>query len=598
MSLEDKIAQKLMPDIQGWQVGVASGGTCAKFPPDVIVTNSEIDTYLKKYKFGGVILFALNLRDTTAGIRLVDEFQKSNAVNNKIPLMISTDQEGGLVTRLGLGTMFPGNMAMAATGNLGYTSQAAAIMAKELKSVGIQVQFGPDVDVNINPANPVIGARSFGDDPSSVSLNTAAYVKAVQEQGTVSCAKHFPGHGDTATDSHIGLPLVNKTRPQWEAEDLPPFKAAIAAGVDMIMTAHIQYPNLDPTQLVSPKTGETIYMPATLSRTIQNDILRGELGFEGVTVTDAMNMAGIVQQFEAVDAVGRLFTAGVDIALMPIPVSCAPNIDNVQRVIDHIVDLVNDGTIKMKDIDDSVKRILKLKMKYGILKLDDTPVEQKIATGLANVNTAASKATEKQISDDAVTLVKNDPVTGIPFKTTPQSNVVIFTAVTSYTSTFTQIMTDLNADFNYSVTSFQGDVEYNPTYKALVDSATHIIIGSELGANTPAITGSGVIDQGASTTTYRFNFPRAVLDEAIAQNKPVVLLSQRVPYDIGYYPDAPTAMCIYGVKAITNGVYGMPNLKSGISAILGITKPKGKLPVQIPDTLGKILYERGTGLTL
>ncbi|OMJ14817.1 Beta-hexosaminidase, partial [Smittium culicis] len=170
--------------------------------------------------------------------------------------------------------------------------------------------------------------------------------------------------------------------------------------------------------------------------------------------------------------------------------------------------------------------------------------------------------------------------------------------VTSYTSSFTSIMNDLNADFKFSVNSFQGNVTYNDTHKALIDSATHIIIGSELGANTPAITGSGVIDQGASTTTYRFNFPRAVLDEAIAQKKPVVLLSQRVPYDIGYYPDAPTSVCIYGVKAITNGVYGMPNLKSGISAILGITKPKGKLPVQIPDTVGNILYERGTGLTL
>ncbi|OMJ27691.1 Beta-hexosaminidase [Smittium culicis] len=605
MSLDDKIAQKMMPDIQLWQQGVAVGSNCPRFSTEITEINPEIEDFIKKYKFGGIILFAKMLGTTEQGMRFVEALQQANAVNNKLPLMISTDQEGGLVTRLGEGTVFPGNMAMAATGNIDYISQAAGIMAKELKAAGIQMQFGPDADVNVNPANPVIGARSFGDDADQVATNVVAYVKAVQEQGTISCAKHFPGHGDTASDSHTSLPLVDKTRAQWEQEDLPPFKSAIAAGIDMIMTAHIQYPNLDSNQIVSPRTGETIYYPATLSRTIQNDILRGELGFKGVTITDAMNMAGIIQQFQPVDAVGRVFMAGVDIVLMPIPVNCTQGYLNIQASIDHIKDLVNDGTIKIKDIDDSVKRILKLKMKYGLLKLDNTPLNQKIANAKSSIYSDASKAIEKQISDDAITLLKNDENTGIPFKTTSDSNLLIYSPVGTYVPYYTTELNRFNVDFKSTVVNYQG-ITYNSTTKAQVDAtiksqieaATHIIIASELGANTPAINGNGDITQGSQSNAYLYNFPRAALTEAMAQNKPLVFLSQRVPYDVGYYPDVPTAMCMYGVKRIDYGIYGMPNLRSAISAILGITKPKGKLPVQILDTTGEILFERGSGISL
>ncbi|OLY79054.1 Beta-hexosaminidase [Smittium mucronatum] len=592
MSVRDKITQKMMPDIRNWRPG-----SCTSPQIDVTQIIPEIDAYLQKYKWGGLILFAQNVVDTGLTAALTDQLQKSNAQTNKIPLLISTDQEGGLVTRLGHGTMFPGNMAMCATRDLDNTQKAATIMAQELKAVGINVQFGPVSDVNINPQNPVIGVRSFSDDPNLVSANAPVYAKAVQEQGTISCAKHFPGHGDTATDSHFGLPRVDKTLAQWEAQDMPPFLADINAGIDMVMTAHIQYPNLDPTLVVSQKTGESLYLPATLSKVILNDILRVQLGFNGVIITDAMNMLGIVQEFGQTEAVGLSFKAGVDIVLMPAPVVCVDQESQLDDIINSVLGMIDSGDYTVQELDESVARILNLKKKYGLLQLDNTPVDQKVSNAVAFVNNANSKAIEKQMSNDAMTLLKNDASRGIPFVTDSSSKVLVFVTDATQVAAINMIVKDLG--INVPVTAFSyGSAVYGPTHKAMIDGATHIIIGSQVTLNNPAIDGNGDIIQDTTSGTWAFSFPQAVVAEVNSQNKPLSVLSMRNPYDAANFPTAPSILCLYGVKGIVNGVYGMPNLPSAISTVFGYSKPKGILPVNVPALNGTILYPRGFGLTL
>ena len=227
----------------------------------------------------------------------------------RIPLMIATDQEHGVVTRVGPpATQLPGNMALGAGRSETDTYDAAQISGKELRAIGINQNFAPDADVNVNPQNPVIGVRSFGSDPSLVSSLVSASVAGYQDASVSATAKHFPGHGDTATDSHYGVPIINHTRAEWDSIDAPPFRAAIKRGIDSIMTAHIVVPSLDPSGT-----------PATLSKPIITDVLRGELGYDGVVITDALTMQGVRDGFGDDRIPVLALKAGVDQLLMPAP---------------------------------------------------------------------------------------------------------------------------------------------------------------------------------------------------------------------------------------------------------------------------------------
>ena len=241
MTVEEKVGQMLMPDFRNWN---GSGFT---------VMNDEVKGVIEKYHLGGVILFAENVKGTEQTTRLVDGLQQASP---KIPLLITIDQEGGIVRRLQTGTGMPGNMALGATRSTDLSYRVGNVIGRELSALGINVNFGPDLDVNINPANPVIGVRSFGSDPKMVSDLGVAYIKGVQAAGVAATGKHFPGHGDTATDSHLGLPVVTHDIDTLNKVDLVPFKAAIASGVDMIMTAHVAFPAVDDTKVISKKDGD------------------------------------------------------------------------------------------------------------------------------------------------------------------------------------------------------------------------------------------------------------------------------------------------------------------------------------------------------
>lgn len=264
-----------------------------------------VKSLLARFRPAGVILFARNLVAPEQTRKLTEDLQSFADELGIGPLLIGIDHEGGKVVRMGPPlTRFPGNLALARTGSLDLARRQARAMAEELLAMGVNWNFAPCVDVNSNPRNPIIGERAFGDNPEKVSAFGAAMIEEFQQRGLIACAKHFPGHGDTAVDSHLGLPCVSRPLESLREIELPPFRGAIAAGVASIMTAHIVFPALDAAR------------PATASARIIGGLLREELGFEGVVVSDALEMAGFANSIGLKEGAPACINAGVDLLMV------------------------------------------------------------------------------------------------------------------------------------------------------------------------------------------------------------------------------------------------------------------------------------------
>ena len=401
MTLRQKITQCMMIDFRKWSDG------------DMTVLNDEVAGLLADYQFGAVILFAENIKETNETVALTRDMQTAATSKGGVPLMIATDQEGGIVYRLGSGTALPGNMALAATGDSENAKLAGQIIGRELDSVGINTTLSPVIDVNNNANNPVIGLRSFSDDPDIVGEYGSKYISGLDDYNIIGCAKHFPGHGDVATDSHTGLPKVDKSKDELLNNELKPYKIAISQGIDMIMTAHILYPQLDDTTLKSDKpdgngdlNDET--RPATLSYKILTDLLRGELGFDGVVITDAINMAGVNDFFSEELTTLEALKAGADIICMPVTgvTNKTAWTEKMESIISYVENAVYNNDITEERIDQSVRRILTLKKNKGILAYDASKYTDEKA--LATVGSSDNRSLEREISAKAVTVIRND----------------------------------------------------------------------------------------------------------------------------------------------------------------------------------------------
>ncbi|MFN2362944.1 MAG: glycoside hydrolase family 3 N-terminal domain-containing protein, partial [Halarsenatibacteraceae bacterium] len=274
MSLQEKLGQLMMIGFNGQRL------------------TAELAEMISKYNVGGIIYFARNIEIPEQVARLSSEIQRVSLESNSIPALISADEEGGVVTRVKGMTHMPGLMAIGATGDYQEAFKAAKTAGNQLKYLGINMNLAPVLDINNNPENPVIGVRSFGSDPFEVSKFGKKYIAGLQEAEVVACGKHFPGHGDTSVDSHNDLPVIEYGLDRLVEVELRPFKEAINAGIDSIMTAHIAYPEL---------TSE-VGLPATLSKKILIGILREKLGFKGMIITDCMEMNGIVGTYGTIPA--------------------------------------------------------------------------------------------------------------------------------------------------------------------------------------------------------------------------------------------------------------------------------------------------------
>ncbi|EST33338.1 hypothetical protein N566_19455, partial [Streptomycetaceae bacterium MP113-05] len=390
MSLEEKIGQLFVVEVYGRTADTAHPMNRQLYGVD---TPAEV---LAKYRPGGVIYFDArrgpdNVHDPRQIAGLSNGLQRAS----RVPLLISVDQEGGsVVYRLTEpATMMPGNMALAATGSTGDSQDSARVIGTELAAVGITQNYAPVADVNINPENPVIGVRSFGSDPSLCADMVAAGVRGYHRGDVASAAKHFPGHGDTDTDSHSGLPVITHTRDELDRIDLPPFRAAIRRRVDTIMTAHIVVPALDPSGV-----------PATMSHPIVTGVLREELGFDGLIVTDALDMRGASGEFPPDVAPVRALQAGCDQLVL------APELD---VAVEAVLDAVRSGAISEERIDESLRRVLLHKLRRGLF--GNPYVREERAERV--VGRRRHLAAAHEITDRSVTLVRNEGVLPLSPKT-------------------------------------------------------------------------------------------------------------------------------------------------------------------------------------
>jgi len=577
MTLEQKVGQMIMPDFRLW-----NGVNHTQLAP-------EVGRIIDRFDLGGVILFAENVSETEQTTKLVHDLQEvvEQDPSNDIPLFVTIDQEGGIVTRLGTGTNLPGNMALGATRSPAYAKAAGGIIGSELHALGINVNFGPVLDVNNNPGNPVIGVRSFSSDPNLVGELGSAMTQGIQQQGVASTAKHFPGHGDTAVDSHYGLPVVDKSLAELKQLELIPFKRAIDEGIDMVMTGHIGMPQIE-DEVVESKQG-TFPLPATLSDDVITGVLREELGYQGLVVTDALNMQAIADNFTESEAVIKTFKAGVDIALMPTILRSANDVTKLESIFDDVIEAVERGDLKEADIDRSVERILTLKATRGIWKetIDPVTLEEQLVEAKAVVGSPEHKALERQMTEAAVTLVKNDRKT-LPFKPKKGQTVLVLSPTKDQTDSMIKTIRSLEKNAgnlkrvnvlteNYGAST--PHLNQNPALQEKINQADYLIVGSNV--NNSAKLGTSSADH---------YVPAEVFRQANRTGKKSVLLSLRNPYDVAVQPDADAQLLVYGFKGDPNGPDSEagntksagPNLPAGIRAIFGEFVPQGKLPVDVP----------------
>ncbi len=600
LTLEEKIAQMIMPAFRTW---TQDDGTSVKLTE----LNANIRGAISKYGFGGIILFSENTQGTAQTAKLICDMQEA-ALSSRagIPLLMSVDQEGGYVYRLNTGTAGCGNMALGAANDTELTKAAASIIAQELSAEGFNVDFAPDCDVNNNPANPVIGVRSFSDNPNVVSNMCTAYVAALNEANVISALKHFPGHGDTVTDSHSGLPSINKSSAELQSCELIPFTAGIKAGADVVMTAHIQYPQIEKTTYTSKLTGEEITLPATLSKTIINGILRNKLGFKGVVCTDAMNMGAIAQHFDRMDAARLAINAGVDILLMPVEASSQEGLDAYSEYINGIASMVRSGKISESTINAAVSRILKLKISRSIidLKLDK---DVQISKALEVVGSKANHDKEWQITQKTITLVKNNHM--LPIQTNKNSNILFFAAYSNEATSMQYAVSKLkeegviNANAKCEFISYTKLTSLDSKLQAKINKADAIIIDTET-------SGSTSYDP-ASASGWQAAFVDSLLKYSHEKNKKVAVISILLPYDIARYQAADAIVVAYNCKGMNvaptnyNGetaAYG-PNLPVAVAALFGEFIPSAKLPVNIYKIdssykyTNELLYPSGYGMS-
>ncbi|MFR9673552.1 glycoside hydrolase family 3 protein [Streptomyces sp. TR06-5] len=547
MSLEEKIGQLFVIEVYGRTADTAHPMNQQLYGYD---TPAEV---VRAYRPGGVIYFddrrgPDNVHDPRQIAGLSNGLQQAS----RVPLIISVDQEGGsVVYRLtDPATMLPGNMALAATRSSRDALDSARIIGTELAAVGINQNYAPVADVNINPANPVIGVRSFGSDPGLCAEMVGAGVRGYHRGDVASAAKHFPGHGDTDTDSHYGLPVINHSRAELDRIDLPPFRAAIRRGVDTIMTAHIVVPALDSSGV-----------PATMSHPIVTGLLREELGFDGLVVTDALDMRGASDEFPPDVAPVRALQAGCDQLVL------APQTDVARRAV---LEAVRSGEITEERIDASLRRVLLHKLRRGLFGNPYVSPDRAEAV----VGRPRHLARAREITDRTVTLVRNEGV--LPLSTGTTRSVLVAGWGVSTTAGLADAVSSHEGQTATALHtgSRPSDAVIAEAVSAAQDSDLVVVT-----ANAAAAYSEGGVAQ-------------AQLVEALrGTGTPVVVVAVRNPYDIQRYPDVDAYLATYS--------YGTPSLESVARTLFGKVSPGGRLPVAVPvlESPEQDLYPFGHGLS-
>jgi beta-N-acetylhexosaminidase len=485
---------------------------------------------------GGVVLFSGNIYESA---ELLNDLQsKSN-----LPLIVAADFERGASFRIADTTSFPWTMAIGATGSEEFAFQEGEITAQEARALGVHWIFAPTVDVNSNPENPVINIRSFGEDPQLVARLGAAFIRGARSRGVLTTAKHFPGHGDTATDSHIGLPMISADMERLQRVELAPFKSAISAGVDAIMTAHIAVPRL---------TGDS-QMPATLSSGILDGLLRKSLGFDGLIVTDSLEMGAVTNRYWSGLVAVKALQAGADILLLPL---------DVDVVINEVERAVKRGDLLESQIDRSVGKILLAKSRLG-LQLKRTIAIENIAE---TISSPENHRIAQTIADSSITLVRDErhllPINPI----SPPAVFSLVLASDSDSAPASVFQSELRRRFpNILTAAFDTRAPEN-----LLSSAYRKAIGADI-----IILATVVRIASGKASLAIPESQKSFIDKLASAHKPIIWVAFGNPYLFRLAPKIGTYLCAFSYADVSQ--------IAAAKAISGEIAVSGKMPVSIPS---------------
>jgi len=522
MTLEQKVGAMLM---LGWE---------GETPADDTTVCAKARELVREMEVGGIILMGRNVRqdDLAVTVNTINELQSLS----REPLLVNVDQEGGMVARFVDGvTVMPSNMALGATRRPDLAYKACYACGEELRALGVNYDFAPCVDVNNNPDNPIIGTRSYGESPDLVSGFGAQAIRGYQDAGVIACAKHFPGHGDTAVDSHLALPSVPYPRKRLDEIELKPYRAAIAARVSSIMTTHIMFPALDPD------------LPSTLSPNIITGLLRGEMGYDGVIVTDSMEMKGIAANWSVPEASVMAIEAGVDIVLIPHTLSTQ------RESREAIIKAVKDGRIPEPRLDQSVARIAAVKRGYD---LGNRRYADPNALGLA-LRTPEHLAIQRQIAELGVTLVRNQNG-AIPLRLGAGEKALVI----GTHGTVARLAAAVREHWaNVDAVELAGERED--------------VIGQAIAAASGA---SAIIVPTCPSEPWKTATDQALQTDVVKAlnglGKKLIVVAVREPYDLRNFAQVGAYICAYG--------YREGSLEAVAALIFGAIQPRGVLPVTIP----------------
>jgi beta-N-acetylhexosaminidase len=530
LSLRDRVAQVMMPWIPGTYSALDEAGY------------RQAERWVDSLHVGGIII--------SVGSPL-DEAAKLNALQRRaaIPLLVASDLESGTSIRLHGGTRFPPNMGVAAGGREQDAWDIGRVTALEGRAVGIQMAFAPDADVNSNPANPIINTRSFGEDPARVSAFVTSAVRGIQDNGMLATVKHFPGHGDTETDSHLALPVVSATWARLDTLELVPFRAGIRAGAAAVMSAHIALPGIDSGKI----------RPATVNPDVLTGVLRDSLSFHGLTVTDALNMQGVVSKYGASEATVLAFEAGADLLLMPA---------NLDSALDAMVAAVRSGRISEARLNRSVRKILVIKQRLGLFQHRLVNLDSVMGTvGRADFAALADSVAMRSI------VLARDNGTVDSLRSAPRRLALIQYGEGTSSDVGTTFAAELRSGGD-TVTTFRLSAESGP---ASFDSAAAVLAANPyaiFAAAVRAVAWKGAIGLPAPLT--------ALMDSAAAR-QPTVLVSFGSPYVIMQSPTTGAYLLAWSSN---------PESERAAARALRDAAISGRLPISIPPDL-----PIGTGLT-
>jgi beta-N-acetylhexosaminidase len=561
MTLEEKIGQ------------LVAVGVNATYLPQDSAEFKWLRRQVEENKVGGIILFKGPVYES---VHLVNRMQQIA----RLPLLVSADLEAGAGMRFESTINFPWNMAVGATGNPEYARRQGEVTAREARALGVQMVFAPVVDVNNNAQNPVINVRSYGEDPAEVARMGAAFTEGLQCGGVIATAKHFPGHGDTAVDSHRGLPVINVSRARLDSVEFVPFRAAIAAGAGAVMSAHIGLPQIDPTTVAplpratptrptyadSEVLTENATLPATLSPPVLTGILRRALGYDGIITTDALDMSGLTIYFTPDESAVRALEAGADMLLKPV---------DPDATVRGVREAVQTGRLTEKRIEESARRILAAKYDLGLAERRTVPLE-----GIDSiVGVAEAERVAQEIAEHAVTFVRDDAKL-LPAAGLCAGGRVFVLGVTNGEDRLT-----IGQPFAGALARTGAKVEVAMLDERSSEKEVERALERAKGADLVVAALYGRVRTGQSNSGALPEPGKRALDKLMERKGPLVGVSFGNPYLLLSFPELKTYVVAYG---------DMPSLQRATArALAGQIDVTGRLPISLPK-----LYARGTGIQL